>query len=223
MKAIDLGLPSGLLWADKNIGATTEEDAGLYFQWGDIQGYTAEQIRKHEKLFSGLEKDYKFGYSTNYSKYNNVDRLIVLVPIDDAATQIMGSDWRMPTRDDFIELVENTDIFFIPSDGNEEIRTGIEVGKRITFYTFPRQDTMRGMKFYNKTDHSKYIFVPASGYARNGNIFGEAEIGYLWSSTIFINGLYNAWNLYFHSPEGYAALDFVNRCGGVPIRGIKSK
>ena len=41
---VDLGLPSGLLWATKNIGANTEEEAGLYFQWGDTQGYTAEQV-----------------------------------------------------------------------------------------------------------------------------------------------------------------------------------
>lgn len=34
--AIDLGLPSGLLWADRNIGASTEEDSGLYFQWGSV-------------------------------------------------------------------------------------------------------------------------------------------------------------------------------------------
>lgn len=43
-KAIDLGLPSGILWADRNIGAATPEDSGLYFQWGDTQGYTAEQV-----------------------------------------------------------------------------------------------------------------------------------------------------------------------------------
>lgn len=43
-KAINLGLPSGKLWADKNIGAATPEDSGLYFQWGDTQGYTAEQV-----------------------------------------------------------------------------------------------------------------------------------------------------------------------------------
>ena len=41
---VDLGLPSGLLWAKKNLGAATEEDAGLYFQWGDTVGYTAEQV-----------------------------------------------------------------------------------------------------------------------------------------------------------------------------------
>ena len=39
-KAIDLGLPSGRLWADRNVGAESETDYGLYFQWGDVVGYT---------------------------------------------------------------------------------------------------------------------------------------------------------------------------------------
>jgi len=39
-EAIDLGLPSGLKWADKNVGATSPEDFGSYFQWGDTIAYT---------------------------------------------------------------------------------------------------------------------------------------------------------------------------------------
>ena len=50
--AVDLGLPSGLLWADRNVGATSPEDAGLYFAWGDTVGYTAEQIDNEEHIFS---------------------------------------------------------------------------------------------------------------------------------------------------------------------------
>ena len=52
---VDLGLPSGLLWAKKNLGAATEEDAGLYFQWGDTQGYTAEQV--------GVDKEFASDFS----------------------------------------------------------------------------------------------------------------------------------------------------------------
>ena len=49
---VDLGLPSGLLWADRNVGAESPEDPGLYFQWGDTVGYTAEQVANGEKSFS---------------------------------------------------------------------------------------------------------------------------------------------------------------------------
>lgn len=41
---VDLGLPSGTLWAKMNVGAKSETDAGLYFAWGETQGYTAEQV-----------------------------------------------------------------------------------------------------------------------------------------------------------------------------------
>ena len=47
---VDLGLPSGLKWADRNIGASSPEDYGLYFQWGDTVGYTADQVGK-DKVF----------------------------------------------------------------------------------------------------------------------------------------------------------------------------
>ena len=49
---VDLGLPSGTLWADRNVGATSPEDVGLYFAWGDTVGYTAEQVANGEKKFA---------------------------------------------------------------------------------------------------------------------------------------------------------------------------
>lgn len=44
-QAVDFGLPSGIKWADRNIGAARPEDAGKYFAWGDIEGYRAEDIK----------------------------------------------------------------------------------------------------------------------------------------------------------------------------------
>ena len=48
---VDLGLPSGLLWADRNVGATSPEDAGLYFTYGETVGCTAEQVVNGERVF----------------------------------------------------------------------------------------------------------------------------------------------------------------------------
>ena len=48
---VDLGLPSGLKWAKCNIGATSETDYGLYFQWGATEGYTAEKVENGDKVF----------------------------------------------------------------------------------------------------------------------------------------------------------------------------
>lgn len=217
---VDLGLPSGLLWTKKNIGAATEEDAGLYFQWGDIQGYTAEQVGM-DKQFASDWSDYKWGVDSNFTKYNSSDGLTTLESADDAATQLMGSDWRMPTRADFQELVSNTDIYFISTDGSEVQATYID--DEYNRFTFPGQETMKGMKFYNKTDHSKYIFVPASGYARDGSVQGAGVIGSLWSSTLYTSRVRGAWYLYFYAPYGYGYVSngsYYRFCG-FGVRGVK--
>ena len=82
-------------WATCNVGATAPEESGLYFQWGDTQGYTAEQVINGEKEF--LLTDYK------YADENFTD---VLQPEDDAAHVHMGGDWRMPTTDEFVKLYD---------------------------------------------------------------------------------------------------------------------
>ena len=212
---VDLGLPSGLLWANKNIGATTEEDSGLYFQWGDIQGYAADQVGV-DKQFTW--DDYKWSSSGNFTKYTSSDGLTTLESSDDAATQIMGSDWRMPTQADFQELVSNTDIYFISTDGSEVQTT--YMGGTYNEFTFPSAETMKGMKFYNKTDHSKYIFVPASGVAGDGSVQTAGVYGYLWSSSLGASFVRFAWGLYFGAPDGYGDVNGYSRYVGFGVRGV---
>ena len=69
---VDLGLPSGTLWATCNVGASKASDAGLYFQWGDTQGYTKEQIGivDGKKKFALDWSDYKWGVNPNFTKYS---------------------------------------------------------------------------------------------------------------------------------------------------------
>ena len=101
---VDLGL--SVKWAKCNVGAEKETDAGLYFAWGETTGYTASQVGT-DKQFSW--SDYKYGNSSiNLTKYNQSDGKTVLESADDAATQIMGDEWRMPTKADFQELLSNT-------------------------------------------------------------------------------------------------------------------
>ena len=214
-EAVDLGLPSGLLWANKNIGAETEEDAGLYFQWGDIQGYTAEQVGVDKEFYSNF-RDYKFGTNNNFIKYTSSDGLTILEPVDDAATQIMGSDWRIPTRADFQELISNTDIYFISTDGSE-----IQATLNDEYFSFPIQDTMNGVKFYRKNDHSKYIFFPSSGNAVSGSIKNNKLAGSLHSSQLYTQG--GAYNIIFTfgAPNGGGRISSGERYLGLTIRAVK--
>lgn len=87
---VDLGLPSGTLWATMNVGASKPSDYGLYFQWGDTQGCTADQIEKEDgkKRFSKDWSDYKFGVSPNFTKYTTPGATLDLE--DDAANVHMG-------------------------------------------------------------------------------------------------------------------------------------
>ena len=90
--AVDLGLPSGRLWADRNIGASSPEDVGLYFSWGNTDGHV-------------------FGTDYNFCEdYENTPGSKLTGDIDaenDAATVNMGAPWRLPTSDDFQELCDN--------------------------------------------------------------------------------------------------------------------
>ena len=95
---VDLGLPSGLLWATCNVGATSPEQAGLYFAWGETVGFSADQVEDGERSFSSSE--YSSGPAASISTDLTLEQ--------DAARIYMGEGWRMPTKAEFEELFSNT-------------------------------------------------------------------------------------------------------------------
>lgn len=95
---VDLGLPSGTLWAPMNIGATSLDSSGYTFAWGEI-----------ENKAEGSWSNYKYGTSqSNITKYNAIDNLSFLEYEDDIAHITMGGNWCIPSSDDFLELISNT-------------------------------------------------------------------------------------------------------------------
>lgn len=225
-KVINLGLPSGALWADKNIGAATPEDAGLYFQWGDTQGYTAEQVG-----FGGGKKyfdwsDYKWsvdGSSSNFSKYNAADSKTVLDPEDDAAHVNMGGNWRMPTFDECKELFMNTDVYLVQTDDKEIHGTesqNDDNGYFIQWDEKPTLSTFKGIKFYKKGDKQTYLFVPASGNFNQGSVINVGVNGYLWSASLNSQLFSRAWSSWFNGVMPGVGNNI--RYYGNPVRGIMS-
>ena len=222
-KTIDLSLPSGLLWADRNIGANSEEDAGLYFQWGDTQGYTAEQVGSGEGLKAFSWADYKFsidGSSSNFSKYNASDSKTVLDPEDDAAHVNMGGNWRMPTYEEYKELCFNTDIYLVPTEGEEIQGTAQEQSGSVIriIWASKAEGTLKGVKFYKKGDKQTYMFVPASGVASGGSMQSVGQFGFLWSSSLNSSDVPYAWYFNFGASGGYVNLG--HRRYGLPVRGV---
>ncbi len=94
---VDLGLPSGLLWATCNVGAVNPEDYGDYFKWGETT--PTDGSRKYKYAI-----DDETLYDKTFTKYYYEDGLKTLEPTDDAATANWGNDWRMPTKKELIEL-----------------------------------------------------------------------------------------------------------------------
>lgn len=194
---VDLGLPSGTKWATMNVGATTETDYGLYFQWGDTQGYTASQVGSGEGQKAFRWADYKWsdnGSSSVFTKYNAADGKMVLDIEDDAARVNWGGDWRMPTEAECQELIDNTN--------NEWITV----------------NNVNGYKFTSKTDSSKYIFIPAAGMANNDEIGAVGSAGYVCSSSRSNSNVHIEQFLYFFN---YAIIvNGNNRCNGFSVRGV---
>ena len=204
---VDLGL--SVKWANKNVGASSPEDPGLYFQWSDTIGYTTDQVGK-DKIFDW--ENYKFGTRSNLTKYNLTDRLTVLESIDDAATVHMGSQYRMPTYDEIRELIDNTTHTFIDVDGNEYDELYIRDNEPI------ESGKLKGVRFTSSNSNS--IFIPAAGNC-NGPLLGIIGMsGRLWSSDLGNRCDYFARSLYF-SYNGYVNDSVYSRCAGQSIRGVE--
>ena len=150
---VDLGLPSGTLWATCNVGAERPSESGLYFQWGDTKGYSKEQVGK-DKHFTC--NDYKWINGSSFTKYTIPGTTLELE--DDAAHVNMGGSWHMPTPKQITELIYNT------------------------MNTWITQDEVNGMKFASKKDSSKFIFIPVAGYAWHSSFFSGGTNGFIWSS-----------------------------------------
>ena len=194
---VDLGLPSGLKWSKCNVGADKEIDYGYYFQWGSVTPNTADECTWASYKYCNVSYNTLTKYNTSTLYGVNPDNITTLESVDDAATQIMGSDWRMPTMNDFIELLNGTT--------NE-------------WFTNYNGTGVNGRKFTSKTDTSKYIFIPAAGYCHNGSVYSVGGNSYVWSSSLGTSYTANTWYLYFNSGSCY--MSYSNRYDGQTVRGV---
>jgi len=193
---VDLGLPSGTLWATCNVGASKPSDFGLYFQWGDTKGYTKEQIEKgKEKEF--MRSDYKWSSGRTFTKYRTKGEMLEIE--DDAAHANMGGDWHIPTPDQIQELInETTNTLIKPLIG------------------------VNGILFTSKTDTSKSIFIPDASYVWGDFIFNSqicgSGNGTVWTSMLSADDVNDGQRLLFCT--GYVGLGNNCRYEGLPVRGV---
>ena len=202
MEFIDLGLPSGLKWAKCNVGAEKETDYGYYFQWGDIEDKTNSDCRweSYKHCNGSYKKLTKYCVDNEYGPFGTVDDKTSLDIKDDAAAQIMGGVWRMPTKGDFQELLDNTNSEWVEDFNGSGVN---------------------GRKFTSKTNGNS-IFIPASGSRLGSSFYGQGIGGYVWSSSLDTEDNGCAWDLHFDS-DNLSSIYYNfyrNRYRGYVVRGV---
>ena len=179
---VDLGLPSGLLWATCNIGASSPEEYGDYFAWGEKEPKSDYSLDTYK--YCNDTEGYSFSkYVTDseYGDYGKIDNKTALESSDDAATANWGGSWRMPTRAEWVEL-NNTDN---------------------CTWTWTTQDGHDGYKV-TSVKNGNSIFLPAAGYRVGSSLLNAGSNGYYWSSSLFESDPSGAWRCYFDSSHRYA-------------------
>ena len=212
---VDMGLPSGLLWADSNLDVTQPNGLAKspfqydcsFFSWGNIDGHNPTSpnsfapwdwggINAQAPWYDGQV----YGNTPGNQLTGNIDAA------HDAATQIMGDGWQMPSGSDFQELIDNC--IFINADGSEVDTT--KADKRVTV------NGIIGLYLQSKINGSR-LFFPASGYGDGFSWGYRGSYGYYWSSSLYSAA--SGRHLYFHW-SGVFLQKLSSRYFGFPVRPV---
>ena len=193
---VDLGLPSGTMWATCNVGADKPEDEGLLFQFGCVDGYKYgdknDQFRTNDQ--NKQDTGNKFIPLTASGKAYKTNEILDLS--DDAAHVNMGGKWRMPTYEQLKELYDNT-------THRVETINGV-----------------KGMLFTSKINSNK-LFIPfmqGSWWNCNWEDWGRSY-AYVWSSQVHPSYVNRAYSLICRS-SGYAGINCSYRSYAFSVRGV---
>ncbi len=168
---VDLGLPSGTLWATCNVGAASPKEYGDYFAWGETTTKKIYNWRTYKYCSGDYNTLTKYCKNADYGSDGFTDALTILETSDDAATANWGAGWRMPTKDDWEELKSKCKWTCMSN----------------------------GYKVVGPNRNS--IFLPTAGCRRDSTLYSAGSDGYYWSSSLDLGYQYYAWNLYFYSDD----------------------
>ena len=191
---VDLGLPSGNLWATCNLGASSPEAYGDYYAWGEVEPKKEYTYPNHKWYKEGAP-------SLGFTKYNNEDGKLTLEDEDDAVIQKLGNGWRTPTLADFRELT------------NQKLTTI----KKTTL------NGVAGYQITSKKN-GKSVFIPCAGFKRDKpqtrSISVDEEVAVCMTNIRRIDYMvYNAWSFAFQNDRigRYGKL----RPDGISVRPVK--
>lgn len=195
-EAVDLGLPSGTLWATYNVGADTPESLGNYYAWGETSTKYSYGWSNYEfgSRVDGMVTKYcgiaKFGYD------RFTDNRSKLMQYDDVATREWGNEWCMPTKEQFEELVNNCR------------------------WTTTQRNNVKGKEV--RGPNGKTIFFPSAGNIQFSKRYPGGYMGMYWSSTI-ANEPSEAYKLEFSTYGDLqdCHVSIIGRFCGCTIRPVK--
>ena len=195
---VDLGLPSGLLWATCNVGATTPEGYGDYFAWGETT--TKDRYTWSTYIYCTVNGEGNLDTLTKYNtspNYGTVDNLTTLQHSDDAATVRMGNGARIPTKEDWEELISRTSVEWKPLNGVSGI-------------------------YLTSTINGKSIFLPAAGEIINTENNNAGIFGSYWSASLLTNnGPRESWAFSFS--DDYNSIYYDYRSDGRSVRAVRAR
>ena len=188
---VDLGLPSGTLWATCNVGASKPEEYGNYYAWGETTTKSNYDWSTYKWCRGSYDSQTK--YNTR-SDYGTVDNRTVLEMSDDAARANWGGDWRMLTTEEWKELHDKCTWTWTTQGG----KNGYCV-------TWP---------------NGKSMFLPAAGYRHGTSLYGAGSGGRYWSSSLCSSSPSGAYDMYFDSGDVNPQI-YNYRCRGFSVRPVR--
>jgi hypothetical protein len=223
---VDMGLPSGVLWAKASIDLTTaskfqEVDGAVspfkyecsFFSWGNTDGHNPSSTSAFDYNWGGVNEQEPYYDGQVYGDTPGNTLTGNIPPSMDAARACLGAPWRMPSNEDFAELFANID--YIDADGNvvtaETSIAKTAADKRVTV------NGINGLYLRSKINGNR-LFFPASGYGNGRSWDFRTGSGFFWSST-FGSARY-ARHLGFY-PRGVYPQDTYRRYNGFPVRPVQ--
>ena len=193
---VDLGLPSGLLWADRNVGAARPEDGGDYFAWGEAAAKSDYSWATYRHANGDHDQLTRYCTDTDCGYNGFTDSRTILRPMDDAATQALGKGVRTPSKDEWEELMANTTATWATVNGVRGRMLAASNGNR--------------------------LFLPAAGYRNGTSLNGADSLGLYWSSSLCESQPDYAEFLFFYSGYQYMGNLRYYRYYGQSVRPVRS-
>lgn len=192
---VDLGLPSGTLWATCNVGTSSPEERGDYFAWGetDTKEIYDWKCYKHSAYNGESFMLTKYCCNPSCGLDGFVDTLSVLEPVDDAVRANWGTGWRMPTKEEYEELNQETTFVWTT-------RNGVE-GRLLT------------------GPNGNSVFFPATGFFLDGGVICIG-LGIYWSSSLQTVSQVSAWSFHFDYENCHVCATY-ERSRGHCVRAVR--